>query len=762
LSGKLITIFVVIPDLIGNPCKNNRLWIPAFAGMTLRIEFYNCPQEGTYIERKEIMKKLICLLIVFLFSIQFSLAQKIDVYERPFRYERSNDYDVLHYRLKLTFDLDNKTFGGENTVILTPFKDGFNKCVLDAEEFTVTEVINHRYIPLKFEQTEKHLTVYLARHYNYHDTVSFTVKYHGEGSTRGLFFSDESPRNPQMVSTDSWPNDARTWFPCYDYPHDKVTAEVIITADSKNKILSNGRLVSVTEDKKNNTKTYYWYQEQPHSTYLFMLAIGPFAVIEDSFGSVPINYWVYENDVEDAKWIFAKTPYMMDFFNKLYGYEYPWAKYDQVQTPTQGGGAEATSATILGEVVHDRKAEQDYSWEGIIAHELAHQWWGDLITLRSWDHTWLNEGFGTYSDHLYKRYAWGEDEGAVDLLNKKNGYLREAHNRYMRPIVFNRYTRPHDNFDSHTYPKAAIVLHMLRFILGDEPFFRTLQHFLHKHEFQPVDTQDFMLAVKEVTGQNMDWFFEQWLYKPGHPFFEISYTYDDNAKKVKLKVIQTQDKWERVPIYKTPVIIGITTPDGKFSKKVWLKEKTEEFEFSVEQKPLMVRFDEGNFLLKEWTFNKSVEELLYQLKNDDVTGRMWAASELIKHGDDYNAINALIDCAYNEPFWAVRRDAVGALARLGREKDMEFFKAKCIDENSKVRAVCIRALGDLKKPELVDFFKECFEKDGSYLVQSEALRSLGKCGDKSLIPFLEEAAKMKSPRRVFRRAADWAIKEINK
>jgi aminopeptidase N len=193
-----------------------------------------------------------------------------------------------------------------------------------------------------------------------------------------------------------------------------------------------------------------------------MLAIGPFAVIEDSLGSLPVTYWVYEKDVEDAKWIFKKTPHMIDYFNRLFGYEYPWAQYAQVTSPRMGGGAENTTATVLGQgVIHDKRAEQDFSWDSTIAHEVAHQWWGDLITLRTWSQTWLNESFGTYSDYLYTRHDKGEDEGAHDLLGKKNQYLREAHTRYIRPIVFDRYNRPQDNFDSHTYPKGAAVLHML-------------------------------------------------------------------------------------------------------------------------------------------------------------------------------------------------------------------------------------------------------------------------------------------------------------
>jgi len=709
------------------------------------------------------MKRLVAILS-FLLSLFLVLhAQKVNVYERPLQYERSRDYDAKHYRIALTFDLDKKYFEGENKITLTPLRDDFKECLLDAEELVVAAVTNSENMPLQFTQTDKLITVHLSKAYEYGETVTFTVKYHATNPKVGLFFDEESPANPVMVSTVSWPDRAHHWFPCYDFPHDKVTDEMIITVKNKYKVLSNGKLVSVKEDKKNGTKTYHWSQELPHSTYLFMLAIGPFAVIEDSLGSLPVTYWVYEKDVEDAKWIFKKTPHIIDYFNSLFGYQYPWAQYAQVTSPRMGGGAENTTATVLGQgVIHDRRAEQDFSWERIIAHEAAHQWWGDLITLRTWSQTWLNESFGTYSDYLYTRHDKGEDEGAYDLLRKKNQYLQEAHQRYIRPIVFDRYNRPQDNFDSHTYPKGAAVLHMLRFIIGDKPFFRTLKHFLHKHEFQAVDTHDFMTAIKDVTGQNLDWFFEQFIFKPGHPFFKISYTWDEQSQKIKLKVVQTQDTSQGIPIYTIPVIIGITTPEKRISEKVWIKHKEQAFEFSVDKKPLLVRFDEGNYLLKEWTFEKNLEELLYQLKNDDVIGRSWAASELAEFQDDPMAMRGLKDRAQNDEFWAVRQSAIETLGTLKKREHLGLFKEKCADKNSKVRVAALGVLGNYEEPELVSLFKKQFKEDDSYLAQAEALKSIGKCGDRSHLSFLKEAAKMESPRNVIKRAADWAIKEINK
>ncbi len=277
----------------------------------------------------------------------FSFGQQVDIYQRPVQAERSRDYNAIHYRVELTFDLDRKYFSGTNQITVTSLKNNFSACILDAEELKVTRVYSAEYPALDFDQNEVRLIVNLAREYNYGDTVIFTVEYYAEDPKTGLYFVDENSENPRVVVTDSWPNRARHWFPCYDYPNVKATQEMIIHADSDLKVLSNGRLAGVNVEQGGDIKTWHWKQEKPHCTYLAMLAIGPFEVIEDALGDLPVNYWVYRENVDDARWIFEKTPYMINFFNELYGYDYPWAKYDQVISPKMGGGAEATSNRIV-------------------------------------------------------------------------------------------------------------------------------------------------------------------------------------------------------------------------------------------------------------------------------------------------------------------------------------------------------------------------------------------------------------------------------
>ncbi len=576
------------------------------------------------------LRVLVLTLILILCSTSLN-AQTAELLARPIQKERNRDYDALHYKIELSFDLDNKSFEGSNTILLRPLGNDFKSCSFDQTELKITSVLNQNMEPLSFTSSDTSVLIHLEKSYSTSDTIQLSIFYNGQNPSDGLLFDDKTDKWPRMVSSNSWPNRARYWFPCYDYPNDKVTHEIIVTAEEDLKVLSNGKLIKTVDHPDEGTKTWYWHQLKPHSTYLSMLAIGPFVVLEDSLEDLPINYWVYEQDREVAKEVFAITPKAIDFFNKLYDYEYPWAKYDQVIGPHQGGGAEATSATILGlGAVRHKRPDQDDNWERIIAHEAAHQWWGDLITLRSWDHTWMNESFATYSDYLYTRAMKGVEKGALDLEGKKNQYLREANTKYKRPIVFDRYNNPGDNFDSHTYPKGAAVLHMLRYQLGDDVFFKVLNQFLHKFEFQAVETKDFMETVNEVTGKNMDWFFDQFIFKPGHPEFEISYDYSPCERNINLYVKQVQDRSIGTPIYKLPVEIGITTDFGTEIYKIWIDKEEQSFKLQSEEKPLMVRFDEENWLLKEWTFKKSKEELEFQSKYDDVIGRKWAKEQLKK------------------------------------------------------------------------------------------------------------------------------------
>ncbi len=707
-------------------------------------------------------RTLAAIAAVILAAVPVLSGQTVDYSKKPLQSERSRSYDALHYLIKLELDLDRKSFEGTATVTASSFVEGLETCVLDAEEFAVSSVVDEYGAPLRFEQSDKELKVFLARPAKFGEIVTFTCRYDGREPRQGLKFVDQTPDNPRLIWSDSWPDNVHHWFPCFDYPNDKATSEIVATVKAGLKVAANGRLVGVTEDAAAGTVTYHWSQELPHSTYLIFLAAAPYVVVRDSYRTLPVSYWVYPGDEAKARPTYGKTPGMIEFFNEIFGYDYPWQKYDQISVPL-GGGAESTSATAMTQrIMVGEEDEPDFSAIGIVSHELAHQWWGDLITLRSWGHAWMNESFGTYSDYLYHRHDRGDDEGAVNLQNKLAAYLREAKTRYIRPIVSDRYDKPEDMFDSHSYPKGALVLHMLRSILGDGIFFQTLHHFLHRYAFDAVDTADFIRSVKTVTGQNLDWFFDQWLFKPGHPVFDLRSEWDAARKTVRLKVVQVQDFAKGVPVYRVPVGVRIVTAEGAVTHRVWIRDKEETFDLPAATKPLLVRFDAANELIKEVTFLKETAELLYQLKNDDVIGRMAAAGELAAVPDQPGIVAGLSWSAGSDPFWAVRRAAVEALARAPRPAAEGMLKQACRDSHSSVRTAAVQALGALKDKRLAAFFKDLFAEDKSVRVRAEALRALGLTGDASLVPFLRESAAVPSHQNMIRRAAEEALKQLGK
>ncbi|MBM3738357.1 MAG: aminopeptidase [Acidobacteria bacterium] len=689
--------------------------------------------------------------ILWLCVASVSFGAQEDLNARPRRAERSRQYDVLHYRIKLDFNEATRSLNGETLITLRPLSDGFDTLVLDAETFRVTAVEQ-----LRFEQSPGKLTVHLNRPYRFDEELAVTVSYRAEnvaieperfgmpkGYGLGISFKPETPSNPRLIHTLSFPEGARHWFPCHDHPNDKATSELIATVDARYQVIANGALQGVAEDRARGVKTFHWRQDQPHSTYLFAFAAGPFVRVSDTKGPLPISYWVFPSAAPDAERSFGRTREIIEFFNRELGYAYPWPKYDQITIPDFRGGAESTNATVIGSnVIHDARAEQDFPTHWLVAHEAAHQWWGNLVTMRDWSHTWLNESFATYYEYVYMKHLLGDDEGALNLRVKKNAYFTEAREKYMRPIVFDRWNWPNDNFDRHTYQKGGVVLAMLRSVLGEEPFRRSIAHFLKKHAFGSVDTHDLQIAIREASGQVLDWFFDQWIFRAGHPVLEAGYTWESGA--VKLRVRQTQAE-----PYRLPVSIGITTAAGKRVHKIWVRDRDDSFSLPCPEEPLLVHFDEEELLLKELKYEKSKEELLYQLAHDRSIGRMDAASALKAFAGDPSVAAALRKSAEGDQFWAVRRAAIFP-------GDAGFLRSRAtLDRSSAVRTAALAALGQLRDASLAAFFEERFRAEDSYLAQAEAVRALGKLGVPTEV--LREAAAMKSPNGVVAAAARTAL-----
>ncbi len=600
-------------------------------------------------------------------------ADQSDFDSREQQTLRPHDFDVQHYRIELDIEESTHSFDGETVITFSSTVDGLSEITLDSVNFDVSHVADESGETLNFIQREGYLDISLDRELASNELASLTIGYgvaNLDGNVLvGLDFRDETETNPGLVNSLNWPNGARYWFPSFDHPSDWATHETIITVDAGFEVLANGALLSDRVDTESGRRTVHWQQSKPQPTYLYMFAAGPYSVLEDQHDDLPLHYWVYPGDETVAAQAFRNTAEIIAYFEELYSTSFPWVKYDQVIVPGMGGGAESTSATLLTRNVIDRQREgNDNASDWLIAHEIAHQWWGNMIGFRDWGHNWLSESFATHGEYLYIAHAMGPDEGALYIDDYKKSYLTEAKTKFRRPVVTDRWDKGSDMFDRHAYEKGGIILNMLRELTGHEAFAEIMRSFLEKHAYSNAVSNDFFETVNTVTNQDYGWFFDQWLLKPGHPELDVSYTWDKQKKSLSLTINQTQDTSTGTPIYRLPIRLGITTMEGKQVESLWLNEPEQTFTFDVAHEPLLVRFDEDDILLKEWAFDKSTVELLYQLTHDGVIGRLWAVGELEKHIETNGVRAALTEVAHNDPVKAVR-DRAAEVALPDRPAD---------------------------------------------------------------------------------------------
>ena len=672
----------------------------------------------------------------------------------PYKWPRSHDYDVQHYRISLSFDWARQAVAGETTVTLRPFKSDVKEIELDAGGMTINSVKLASGAPLKFryEDNEK-LHILLDRAYAPGADLGIAINYSAVPK-KGLTFitpTEEDPARPHQIWSQGESEDNHYWFPCYDYPNDKATTEMIATVDQKYQVISNGTLVGVQTDAAKKTRTFHWKMDKPYSSYLVSIIVGEFALVKDQFKNVPVESYVYASEVENARVSFGKIGQMVSFFSEKIGFDFPYAKYAQTTVRDFGGGMENITATTLTDTsVHDRRAHLDVSSDGLISHELAHSWFGDMLTCRDWGELWLNESFATFMEATWTEHDLGKDDYLYEMLGNQQGYYQAWAQGNRRPIVIKRYTNPDSLFDAYPYPRGGAVLNMLRFVLGEETFWRALNYYVKKHQWQNVETQQLVVAIEEATGQNLQWFFDEWVYKMGHPEFEISSSYDEGRKSVKLALKQTQKPdpartWFQSPEFFTmPVDIGITTASGEKIHRVWIDRREQEFTFAVDSKPLIINFDRGNYLIKQVSFNRSDDELAYQLLHDkDTTGRVRAAMELKPRKSDA-ATKALSDAALRDAFWGVRIEAVKALAEFKTESSRNALIEAAKDKDSRIRREAIKGLAAFNDPKLADLYIRIINTDPSYFAIAEAAKALGQSSAPKAFEVLSDALKLES------------------
>jgi aminopeptidase N len=679
-------------------------------------------------------------LALLLLSFAMALAQAPAAGEAqnapPYQWPRSHNYDVQHYRIKLSFDWAAKSVTGETTITLKPLAGDFKEVEIDAGEMSIKSVTLAGGSPLKFDYRDNEkLFVSLDRAYTPANTIAVTINYSATPK-KGLTFilpAESEPGRPRQIWSQGEARTNHYWFPCYDYPNDKATSELIVTVEDNYRVVSNGVLVSATPEPKSKMKTWRWRMDQPFSSYLVSIIVGEYAEITGQFKGKPVVSYVYPDQVENGRLSLGKLPQMVAFFSEKLGYNYPYPKYAQTMVRDFPGAMENITATTMTDTsVHDKRAHLDVSSDEIESHELAHQWFGDLLTCRDWGEIWLNESFATFMEAVWNEREKGRDDYLYEMSNNQESYYQAWYAGNRRPIVAKRYEDPDELFDVYPYPRGGAVLNMLRFVLGEEQFWKAIRHYVKKYEWQNVETAQLNIAIEEATGQNLGWFFDEWVYKMGHPEFEVASAYDETKKTLRLTVKQTQKKddtrpWFQSPdFFITPVDVAITTAAGEKTHRVFIDQPEEQFTFDVDSKPLIVNFDRGNYLIKRVKFNRSDDELAYQaLRDPDSTGRVRAAIEL-RASRSETGVKALTEAAVKDSFWAVRLEAVKSLAEYKTDASRAGLLEAAKDKDSKVRRAAITGLAAFKDKRLAGLFTGIINSDPSYYVVAEAAKALGQ------------------------------------
>ena len=674
---------------------------------------------------------------------------------------RSRDIDQQHLRLELHFDWEKQELTGRAVHQLTPFKP-IREVNLDASDMKIHRVeltaegTNSN--KLKFSSKKNSLSIQLGREFKPEEKIELTIDYTVTKPQLGAHFviPDESePNQPKMVWTQCEPEYARYWFPCIDSPTDRLTSEILATVPDSFYVLSNGKLQG-TMKNSDGTQTWHWIQKKSHVPYLMSVVAGEFEVLQQDWQGIPVESFVPKGRLADAPRSFEKTPQMMDFFSKKIGYKYPWPKYAQICVDEYNwGGMEHTSATTLNvSTLHDKRAHLDTSSDNLVAHELAHQWFGDLMTCKDWAELWLNESFATYFATLWTEHDLGWDEATWKRSEEAQRYMSED-KRYRRPIVTYRYNSPGNMFDSHSYPKGARVLHMLRFELGDEGFWKAINRYTTINQFRTVETADFRIAVEEATGQSVTWFFDQWLYHGGHPDFDVSWSWDEKSKQVRLVVKQTQKVDDMTPLFRSSVEIELATPAKTEIRRISVSKAEETFNFQLNRRPSRVCFDPQDWILKTLNFSKGKEEWLDQLGNDShVVCRVRAARELAELNKHDDVREALLNTAQKDEFWAVRQEAAEALGKFkGDAVRKSLIKVAKTDEKSLVRRAALKSLTHFSHDDTRNTLRHIISQDESYYAVAEALKGLVKVDRENCKQELLAALDTDSHREVILKAA---------
>ena len=665
-------------------------------------------------------------------------------------YARTRDYDLQHSKINLKFDIDQRKVIGDVTHSVSILRENTTRLSFDSVGLTIQSVTVNK-SSAKFETTAAKLLVSLPGTPKVGDKFEIEIRYEAKPN-KGMYFilpDKNYPKQPIEIWTQGESEDTRYYLPTYDYPNDRLTTETIMTVPSSWITVSNGKLISVT-DAANNQKIWTWRESQPSSTYLQTAVAGEFDEAKQSLRNLPLTYYAPKGRGDRLLPNYERTPQMIELFNKKIGVDYPWEKYAQVMVDYfVAGGMENSSATTnTADSLRDPRLIPEYptNTDDLISHELAHQWFGDLVTCKDWANIWLNEGFATFFETVWTESHYGKDTASYNLWWTERNWIASS-GLYDKPIVRRSFDQS-EEFDDNAYGKGGWVLYMLRHQLGDDAFWRSIKHYLEVNRGKNVVTPDLIKAIEETTHVNVDRFFQQWIYSAGAPKFDLAYTYDSEKHQVALTVKQTQKVESNVGIFSAPVDVEITTASGPKLYTANVSKAAETFTYPSDSAPLMVLFDKGNYLLKSVKFKKEKKEWLYQLQHaTELSDRADATIALSKIKNDDEVVAALSASLNSDPFWGMRVLSAQALGKIGGASALKHLLA-ALDTNKEpvIRNHIVTSLGNFKdNADLPAKLQSIAANDSSYRARAAALEALGRTKSADALPVLTAAVTSDSP-----------------
>lgn len=618
----------------------------------------------------------------------------------PTQWSRDRKFDVEHLLLEIGVDPAAKRIRGTATHTVRPFLDGLDVVELDCCELEVSKVTaNGRACAFSLDGGK--LRAKLRTPAPKGRPLRLAITYSGT-PRRGIYFTgpeDHLPGRQTMVWTQGQDEDSRFWFPCFDFPNEKQTTEVVATVPAGMRALSNGRLVAHRRAAGKGTETWHWKLEVPHVSYLVTLVVGDFEVFETKWRGIPVTYWSPKGRMADVRRTLARTPRMLSHFSAKTGFPYPYAQYAQVfvQDFIFGGMENTTATTLTDTAILDGDAAKEVWMDGLVAHELGHQWFGDLVTCRDWSQGWLNEGFATFMETVWKREQDGEDEVAYYRMGEQAAYLDEDSGSYRRPIVCRTWNDPIEVFDRHLYQKGACVLHMLSRELGEDLFWKSVRHYLEKHAWGSVVTDDLRRAIEETTGRNLEWFFDQWVFHGGHPELDVSWSEEKGS--VTVRVAQKQRTDDMTPLFRFGLDVRVVTERGKVERTFEVTEAAHSFVIPVPGKVKWVAFDPGAHLLHAGKVSQSDFQWAQCLEGEsDGASRVRAVRALGESGTP-PAVRALARALAKDALWFVRAEAARALGTVRSEAAREALVGQTAAKDPRVRSAVASALGAFRHDE---------------------------------------------------------------